>query len=947
MPIFQIQNWKFGLDTRRSELTSQPGTLETLQDAQINQGAEVEKRKAFVPSAASLGLSAFDANVFGLEVAGGDLVAFGSQGSALTPVGVTYIQCLHPTDSTKNMTAVLCSCSFGGEAFCVAQFGTEVYWYLCSVTTGIGQVIPASIAGQVLTTAGVGTAQTTAQIAAQMFNMLNTTTWQDAGVFVESLTATGFTLYTAFGVTWDPVVQVISAAGGQITTTLVSTGLEPVTGQSGGAPLTIYAGSKGSISTLNDVAGNTTYKLITSAVPFVTTGTAAANCASTATALQNAITTQAPASLGIDVSQTGSELFISSTTSLPTNYLTVSVSATADICFENMFFDCSGVAVLQTLNNIYTSKGVEALPTSTAYGGTGDLFGSITGAYAGYKAFTLAYGTYLWIPGANDTKLTINGGGAGNVFLASNYPTGVVVTWTTSYFHLVGKASANCSSQIFLMTDILASSAGLPLGSTSMSTIATQLTAIAAAINARSASTGFCASNQAATLPASGANTSLYISRKVLSINAASYSGIYFYCAITGIAPSGFASATAPSGYGITASTPAVSGRGTTYLINFLGTWSAGDTYDFQIVTPALTYDIGIGRITQMAATACMTLSDRVHVIAGSLWSGCENGDATEWEQQAAGAFQIDVSQQFKQADVLVSLAAYQGRIALFADYVIMIWTLDANPQNISMVQAMENIGTFCSLGPQSLGDLDVVFPSITGFRSLRVRDLSLNAYVNDLGSPIDSLVQADINTVGLGNLGATCGIVEPSANRYWLYLNGKIYVLSYFPAAKINAAWSVYTPTFYNNGVQTTFVPVKFIIYNSQVYFVATVNGVNYLFVFGGTNNVTYDTTLAEGDTPWLDMGLPAVRKLVSGLDAAMTNAWQFAYSMDYIGVVNNGGQLTNITNVPIAKPTFQLGSYSLSVDGFHIKLRFRCNAPGYSVLSALDVHYQKGDEK
>ena len=43
-----FSNFKNGLDTRRSELTTQPGALLTLQDAHINEGAEIEKRFAFL-----------------------------------------------------------------------------------------------------------------------------------------------------------------------------------------------------------------------------------------------------------------------------------------------------------------------------------------------------------------------------------------------------------------------------------------------------------------------------------------------------------------------------------------------------------------------------------------------------------------------------------------------------------------------------------------------------------------------------------------------------------------------------------------------------------------------------------------------------------------------------------------------------------------------------------
>lgn len=47
MASIKIKNFKFGLDTRRSELESQAGTLLRLVNAHVNQGGEIEKRFGF------------------------------------------------------------------------------------------------------------------------------------------------------------------------------------------------------------------------------------------------------------------------------------------------------------------------------------------------------------------------------------------------------------------------------------------------------------------------------------------------------------------------------------------------------------------------------------------------------------------------------------------------------------------------------------------------------------------------------------------------------------------------------------------------------------------------------------------------------------------------------------------------------------------------------------
>jgi hypothetical protein len=115
MAYFSIQNFKYGLDTRRSELTSNPGTLQTLENAHINEGGVPEKRKAFVP------VGNLPAGTFGLEVTSNGLMVFGSESTpAGLPPGVAYQQLVAPSGAA--MTGVVYSCSFSGNPFVVAQY---------------------------------------------------------------------------------------------------------------------------------------------------------------------------------------------------------------------------------------------------------------------------------------------------------------------------------------------------------------------------------------------------------------------------------------------------------------------------------------------------------------------------------------------------------------------------------------------------------------------------------------------------------------------------------------------------------------------------------------------------------------------------------------------------------------------------------------------------------
>jgi len=111
-----IQNFRFGLDARRSELTSQPGTLLRAVDCHINQGAEIEKRKAFVKTAMPVG--AF------LGLAGlSTQYAFGSIAAPAMPAGFTYQQLTSPLGGA--MTKLIGATLFNNEPFVVATFGTD------------------------------------------------------------------------------------------------------------------------------------------------------------------------------------------------------------------------------------------------------------------------------------------------------------------------------------------------------------------------------------------------------------------------------------------------------------------------------------------------------------------------------------------------------------------------------------------------------------------------------------------------------------------------------------------------------------------------------------------------------------------------------------------------------------------------------------------------------
>lgn len=146
MKVFTIPNWKFGLDTRKEDLTGQSGTLQVLQDCFVNSGGEIEKRKGFfLVESSNIIDSANLSNGFGLESTLAGLMTFGHAAPfGATPLNsepvlvrafstLIYQQLRHPSlvnDATETFVAarhklaeIPFSVSHDGKAFVAATFG--------------------------------------------------------------------------------------------------------------------------------------------------------------------------------------------------------------------------------------------------------------------------------------------------------------------------------------------------------------------------------------------------------------------------------------------------------------------------------------------------------------------------------------------------------------------------------------------------------------------------------------------------------------------------------------------------------------------------------------------------------------------------------------------------------------------------------------------------------
>lgn len=451
----------------------------------------------------------------------------------------------------------------------------------------------------------------------------------------------------------------------------------------------------------------------------------------------------------------------------------------------------------------------------------------------------------------------------------------------------------------------------------------------------------------------------------------------------------------------------AVPGTGEDTSITVTGAWLAGDQYTITFTdnTTGAQTQIGAGNITGVTPTYVLVFNNKTYLLGGNTVYISAVGDPTTWNNpNGIGNGYLTLGDYFGSSAMLVAAAPYQGKIVFFSRYSTQIWTVDADLGQWQLLQILQNIGTVAGASVQPLGDLDVFFLSDTGIRSLRPRDLTLNAFVPDIGSPIDSLIQSALLA---NNYTTACGIVEPSANRYWCYLNGVIYVLSYFPSAKITA-WGMYWPTYatyptasvgtypvtgspvvtyaatvgrsyyWIKGMHEVSITDGAVTYSQSCSFVSqgatlTVKGVagttitandveeqtpftptkfityngqvfcrdaTHAFVFGGADNNTYDGTIATAATSWLDAKEPSVLKQSRGFESAFSGSWTFFEGMNQLNE-----QINKVWQG--TKPTFQLGQIDFSDQGYHIKMQANTWDNQAATLSSLVFRYKKGNEK
>lgn len=367
------------------------------------------------------------------------------------------------------------------------------------------------------------------------------------------------------------------------------------------------------------------------------------------------------------------------------------------------------------------------------------------------------------------------------------------------------------------------------------------------------------------------------------------------------------------------------------YTATLSGTFDANDT--FTITLDGDDYRVtggspGMGRFV-------LTFQEKLYSTLARLLGFSGIGDPTVLDPASVpnpGAGVINMTNQNDGFEALTALAEYQGKLAIFSPNTVRTWVVDPDPDNNRPDNSVPNTGTVAPRSVRAYGNLDVFYLDTSGVRSLRARDSSNAPAVNDIGVPIDPFIQEYLATLTEEQVRRACSVIEPTDGRFWLCVGNRIFVLSSFAGAKVNA-WSYYDLSDEIDGDIDAVLRV-----GKRTY----LRSGDKIYLYGGTAGTTYpDDDEIEADVilPFLSAKTPGTMKFLRGVDVSLSGVWDFALLPDPARPEVEMPQGT------FAAPTSKTGMNASLGHSAAIGARLRCSKAGQASISSIIIHYGPGE--
>lgn len=316
------------------------------------------------------------------------------------------------------------------------------------------------------------------------------------------------------------------------------------------------------------------------------------------------------------------------------------------------------------------------------------------------------------------------------------------------------------------------------------------------------------------------------------------------------------------------------------------------------------------------------TIGTKMYILSGPNMHYSEVDVPTNFNSGTGAGFD-NLSTNSSGSETLQALAKYFGNIAIFSEGNVHIWFVDPDPTQNSELQVLNNTGTISPKSVIEFGDNDVFYLSISGIRSLRARDSSNAAFVNDVGVAIDATIQELIREDEVAAR-AAAGILEPRESRYMLAIGSSVFVFSFFTTSKVTA-WSKYSPGF----------TIDDWAFMDQIVLCRTGDSI---FRLGGEASRTYDATAMTVVLPFLNGGTPAAVKTWTGIDIACEG------DFDVYGAFDPLNPDTYTKMASISNTTYSEMKVAFKGKSTHVAIKLVSKNSGYARIGNIAIHYREG---
>lgn len=340
--------------------------------------------------------------------------------------------------------------------------------------------------------------------------------------------------------------------------------------------------------------------------------------------------------------------------------------------------------------------------------------------------------------------------------------------------------------------------------------------------------------------------------------------------------------------------------------------------------------------------TSCYADFDRVFGTAADLILYCKFNDPTDWTDGTAttGAGNFRVYQ------FATKIERYGSRAAIFGPNKISLYTLDTDPANFSRDEVLENTGTVAPRSVVPYGNNDVFYLDRRGIRSLRARDGYNEAFADDIGLAIDSVISNLVDTSNDEVIARARGLINPEDGRYWLSIGTKVYVFTTYLGSGIRA-WTDFSFSADSDILDMAAAYGRVhVLTSDRVYIYGGFDGDLYPYADKymdtdgdgvGSSTSIPGSQIVTVETPFLSAEDPAGRKVITGFDIACTGTWTVEILTD-----------PNDETVKETIGTFNGSTYSeplIVQHGFTSQVAFKltCSHAGNASVSMMSLHYKK----